>query len=439
MASCTEYAVIPGSFHFDTVSTPKLDINVGTSRFFQPPRTPSASNSLYRTVTSYSIKDVSSNSNRKRSWRDSFVPDHTSPSSVAPHASIVALDPMDVSSPAPFVNTRYALAGGLDTPTAATSSAMELHEEDDQAFTELHLRGRGHRGFNPASGDYFPPFVSDLRKESNGRARIPAPPPIRDGLGKVFHDVVGVAGRVLEFCKATAFRGFYAGGGQGYQLKPAGRATSDDQNLWLDVDRNDISPCSTQVTGPVPGCFPDEDFIPDYMSQDHITTPRAKKIRRGKGISDISTSWVVVDGNLCGKNSPSRLSHRKVPSTAAAARRPVSKNGRRHILSASRPSLPSYAISPSLRSDRPASFASIRSPVSSPKYERPGSSESQRQAMRLKKREPEEDAQLKRVNQQLKAMIKEGKEALGTKFEVQEEPIPEGFADGDGYIDMEKG
>jgi len=57
----------------------------------------------------------------------------------------------------------------------------------------------------------------------------------------------------------------------------------------------------------------------------------------------------------------------------------------------------------------------------------------------MRKRELEEDANLKRLNQQLKAMIKEGKEALGTKFEVQDEPIDEGYAEGAYYDDMEKG
>ena len=48
----------------------------------------------------------------------------------------------------------------------------------------------------------------------------------------------------------------------------------------------------------------------------------------------------------------------------------------------------------------------------------------------MRKRELEEDANLKRLNQQLKAMIKEGKEALGTKFEIVE-PVDEGCAGGE--------
>ncbi len=47
--------------------------------------------------------------------------------------------------------------------------------------------------------------------------------------------------------------------------------------------------------------------------------------------------------------------------------------------------------------------------------------EVQRHAVRIRKRELEEDANLKRLNEQLKTLIKEGKEALGTKFEVEDE------------------
>lgn len=440
MASASAHAAMPGSFHFDNALPPKVDINVGArSLFFQSPRTPSASNSLYRSTTPSFTQDDSSKRSRKRSRHDSVLSSQAIPYPAASHVSAITSDVTDAQSPLPFVSTKYALAGGLDTPTAATMSAMELQEEDDLGFGDLQVRGgRGHRGFDLASNDYFPPSTAALGREGNGRSRLLGPPPIPDGLGKVIYGAVGVAGRVLQFCKATAFRGFYAGGGQGYQLKPAAKAASGDQTFWLDADKDDMpQPIDKSL---VPGRFPDEDYIPDYMSQDHITPPRAsKKMRREKDAVDISKSWVMVDNTSSRENSPSRLSHRKVPSAAASTRRPVLKSSPRPILPASRPSLTSYAGSPGLRSDRPTSVASARSPLPSPKHESPARSEAQRHAAKLRKRELEEDAHLKRVNQQLKAMIKEGKEALGTRFEVKEEPIDEGYADGDDYCDMDKG
>lgn len=160
------------------------------------------------------------------------------------------------------------------------------------------------------------------------------------------------------------------------------------------------------------------------MSHNHTTPPRAaKKIRRENETGgDMSASWVHVSRGT----SPSRLSRRKTCPSNNSAGKPVPKLGRRPILPASRQSLTSVAGSPGLRSDRSASFASPRSPT----RESPLSAEVQRQAAKMRKRELEEDANLKRLNQQLKAMIKEGKEALGTKFEILE-PVDEGCAGGE--------
>ena len=177
------------------------------------------------------------------------------------------------------------------------------------------------------------------------------------------------------------------------------------------------------------GCFPEEDFIPDYIGSQNRASPSraAKKIRREKGMGgDTSANWVLVSREM----SPSRLSSRKTPPSNSASRVSRPKLGRRPMLPASRPSLTSFAGSPGLRSDRCASFASPRSPVTSPKRESPLNADVQRQAARMRKRELEEDANLKRFNQQLKALIKEGKEALGTKFEVLE-PVDEGYVGGE--------
>ena len=213
-------------------------------------------------------------------------------------------------------------------------------------------------------------------------------------------------------------------------MKPPLDNTNGDQGTWQEVEHDDVVQSNLRENSSVPGCFPEEDFIAEYMSQNHTGSPRAaKKIQRDKGMGGgLSASWVLVSS----ETSPSRLSSRKTPPSNASVRRPVPKFRRRPILPASRPSLTSFAGSPRLRSDRSASFASPRSPIMSPKHESPLSAEVQRQAMRMRRRELEEDANLKRLNQQLEAMIKEGKEALKTKVEVLEQ-LDENYAGG-GYI-----
>lgn len=430
---------MPVKLSFDTTLPPKLDVNVGAkSHFFQPPRSPSLSSSacgkLHKSTTPLSIRDGGIRTGRKRSRHDSFaeqITTHSSPS----HTWSMASDPASsgLLSPQPLVNTRYELAGGLESPMSAAQSGMDPDNEDRVANPDSGMRGgRGFRDVDPTLDSYFPHSSSALAREGNGRPRVIAAPGIRDGLGRAVYSVVGVAGKVLQFCKATAFRGFYAGGGQGYEIKPP----CVEDSIWLDSDG---AKSLVQTTNDVlPGRFPEEDYIPDYMSYDHTTSPRAtKKVQRDKGVGDLSASWVVVGSR---ETSPSRLSRRKVPSTSTSSRKPAPRLGKRPILPASRPSLTSNAGSPGMHYDRPASFASARSPMSSPKRESPVSIEMQRHAARMRRRELEEDANLKRLNSQLKAMIKEGKEALGTRFDVEEEePIDEGYAEGDFFLESGKG
>ena len=406
---------MPGSFSFDTTLPPKLDINVGAkSHFFQPPKTCSASSSLHRSTASLPPQNVLSTPSRKRSRPDSHDSDEATPFKAQSHAfpsmrshTPSTLESSSPMSPMPFANMQYRLAGGLDTPTAQL--IMDQEGREHPMSPDLHVRGI--RGYQLGPDSYFSHSASALSREGNGRPRLQASPRMQDGLGKAVYGMVSVAGKVWEFCRTAAFKGFYAGGGQGYEMKPPAEYMNCEQSIWQDTE------CSA------PGCFPEEDFIPDYMSHNHTTLPHAaKKRQREKGMGgEISASWVLVDStSLSREASPPRLSSRKIPTSNTSARRAIPKLGRRPVLPASRPSLTSYAGSPGLQSDRLASYASPRSPTTSPKHESPLSPEVQRQAARIRKRELEEDANLKRFNQQLKAMIKEGKEALGTKFEVLE-------------------
>lgn len=222
----------------------------------------------------------------------------------------------------------------------------------------------------------------------------------------------------------------------------------EEQSIWQDVEERDESfRGDGRGSTLIPGQFPDEDFIPDYMSRDHNTSPRpAKKIQRIKGEGELRASWVLVSSTPSSRErSPFRIAARKVPTASSPERRPAtasarpvtSKAGRRPILPASRPSLTSLAGSPVLHPSRPASFASPRSPGATPiKSGKVLSPEAKLYAAKVRKRELEDDASIKRFNQQLKAMIKEGKEALGTKVEVDDEVggmVDEGYAEGEYF------
>ncbi|KAL8720779.1 MAG: hypothetical protein Q9225_002412 [Loekoesia sp. 1 TL-2023] len=435
------------SFSSENALPPKLDINVGAkSYFFQPP-TPSAARTLQQSTTLTASEDITPNTSRKRSRHQYSLSDSATPCSAStrrwPESSGYCTP--TVASPAPFVNTQYRLAGGLDTPTAALATSFEIGEENGLSqHMALRVGSRStRRGIS--SDDYFSRIPSALPREANGRPRTRNKRPTDDGWGRTFYSICGAAGKVWNFCKASAFRGFYAGKGPGYALRAPVQQVYEKPLLWHDMDENDLPSDAGEGHVSVPGRFPEENFIEDYMSRDHSTPQRAaKKIQRTKGVGELRENWVMVGRSPIASRdgSPVRLSARKQPPSSASGRRPITRAERRPILSAHRPSLTSHAGSPGMRSARPASFASSRSPLTSPKRESPVSVEVQRHAARMRRREMEEDANLKRFNQQLRTMIREGKEALRTTVEVEDESDDvddEGYIEGDYPDEREKG
>lgn len=250
-------------------------------------------------------------------------------------------------------------------------------------------------------------------------------------------------GKAWEFCTANAFRGFYSGGGQSFEMRQPHQTLREEQSMWLDVEEKEEPFRSDgRESTPIPGQFPEEEFIPDYLSRDHDSSPRpAKKVKRQNVEGPLKANWVLVSNTpVSREKSPSRVSARMLHTRNSPERRPPTasgrpvacKAGRRPILLTSRPSLTSNAGSPALHSGRPTSFASSRSPGVTPTK---GSKVLSPEA-KMRKRELDEDASMKRFNQQLKAMIKEGKEALGTKVEIDDEMdgmVDEGYAEGEGF------
>ncbi|KAL9614604.1 MAG: hypothetical protein Q9167_000892 [Letrouitia subvulpina] len=233
-----------------------------------------------------------------------------------------------------------------------------------------------------------------------------------DGWSQAIYSVVGAAGRAWNFCRASAFRGFYAGGGQSYTISTPTLPGDVGQSILHHANEDQI--CQRRIDW-IPGSFPEEDFIPDYMTQDHTSGARPAKKRRGlKNDYDLWADPGDSSSSPCSprKSGPSRQS---IVSTSPRQ----SPRARRKNVS------PVVRFSPSFhhRSTRvcpewPALSATSRSTPSSPLRESPKSLEVQRHAARVRRRESERDASLNRFNQQLKSMIREGKEALGTRIEV---------------------
>lgn len=319
----------------------------------------------------------------------------------------------------------------------------------------------------PAAYVFDEKTTQALARERNGQVRVVRSLGLKDGFGQVIYSL---AGTVWKFCRDNAFKGFFAGGGQGFTIQGSALSQDIEQNFSYQADVKDLSlswmiNSSDDLTASVavPGRFPEEDYIPDYMSLDHQSLDRsAKRVQRAKGRSadedSMSARWMVIsrqddrsttptmtrEGSPCARSSStsSRLTHRR-PLSYHRASRPSLAHARPYTSSSSAAYLRhrhshSYSGNATSTEGQGASFASPRSPCASPTTtantpkphssrrrtfnsnpDSPLSEEVQRHAARIRRREVEEDANLQRFNRQLKAMIREGKEALGTKVEVE--------------------
>ncbi|TVY59017.1 hypothetical protein LSUE1_G008899 [Lachnellula suecica] len=421
---------MPGAFNVanqrDHGSAPRL--SGAKSHIFQPPRTrsDSASSSLLltRSTTSSSTARRPSFAPRKRSRAESPSPmedEWANGTEGAPDRC--------PGSPKPFVNTKYVLAGGMDTPTL---KAAQLDSEYSDLAYRKSLAEDGMRHTRRG-------LFSDMDGGSPGG----------EGWSKAAIQVVGgVAGKIWEFCKtgSSVFRGFHAGVGKGYTIENSESTSSyhveETESFWETEKQSTWGPPDREST-PVPGQFPEFD--------DRSTTPEARpskrrQVSRNNTQDEIAKNWVVVptpppttpSKPVPQIRGPSRYS---MPTASSAGRRstastarPVSRAGFAPSTGPRRPMLSrvSHAGSLALTPNRGASYASPRSSpgsniprASSPMRatsqkapDSPAAKEAQRWATQKKKEEREADESIRRLDRQLKAMIREGKEALGTKIEV---------------------
>ncbi|KAJ5232421.1 hypothetical protein N7468_005377 [Penicillium chermesinum] len=330
-------------------SPPKVDIASAHSHLYQVPSPASASSSLYSLSVS-----------RKRPRRDTEKLSST-------------FDP-DIRGISPLILS-------TDNQTAATD---DLHKP-----AELDCRPNRYReSFLPPSLDASvdsvgPGAPGTSRKRSRRDSCIASPteetataPENPPSWGRT---VINAVGKVLDICWSGAFRGFYAGGGQGYDMAPGPPAHFSPK--WRPVEKEH----QTMHT-PIPGQFPEDD-------------------------NDIDRTWVVVPEGAADEYerddldaSPSMKVRRNYQVSSPRRRSAVMPRLAKRSAGQMRPSTPSKNLGP----------ASPRA------RDGPGSADMQRYAAKMRRKEREEDASIQRLNKQLQAMIREGREALGTTVEVDD-------------------
>lgn len=479
---------MPGAF-FDSQGSSGVHPSV-----FRPPVSPSASSSVHLGKSTVSVQSEATtpaaHAKRKRAWNGPSQGQQQQPST----------DDGRIHRPAD--HDRFPLAGQLETPGGfqgdGESTVLEESVYSDYDFRRaLGTKLSQTAAESPASGQ--PTLLIKPVQPQAGWSRT------------AFNTLGGVVGKVWEFCRTGAFKGFYAGGGTGYSMDTAsphnmsnGATTESPHDYFSSRNAGDSTP--------VPGDFPHGDYMPDGCNTTGTTTPdatpsRPTKRRQISGADDILKNWVVVDEATPGeKGRPSSRVSARTPGRVTPSRnsRPSITTGRRISVPVSRlNSTPgpnrrtshrvSHAGPPALSTREPASFAGMRSsrpasppppspspsripipvsagrepnPYTSPRPSsaasayrtggimsptsstRPGAhrrthsgalaasgrgpredenpttssprltDEARRLAAKRRREEKDNDLRMNDFNSRLQAMIRQGKEALGTKIEV---------------------
>lgn len=389
---------------------------------------PSASHLRERTHARYFASEVpgrqviaTDHETRKRS-RDG--PHDSSPTLPAPspwnNRPVSSSRFADAKSPPPLAHDRYKLAQGS---LEQSLPALRQNEEDYDEYYQLQKqRGDWSVPPTPYGGAVRQLAVDDMETTPNASKSW-----------TIMGLVGGVAGKLFQFC-TVPFRGFQAGNGAKYGL-----SSQQDIPTSLGLE-NDPAVFhfsgAVQQVGPIE--FPPEGYGVRSIESVQDQHPRTSKRQR------TADNWVVVGNNGDTDSEPStpRLSERRIPDSRISPSHiprpkpqagvspsslkrpsliPVSRRttmDRKNFLSSPRTRQHSYS-----RQSYSSPTKSEDNVTNKPKSSLPKSplpKESQRLINKVRREELEEDARMRRMSSQMSAMLKEAREALGSKFEVNE-------------------
>ncbi|EME44134.1 hypothetical protein DOTSEDRAFT_71824 [Dothistroma septosporum NZE10] len=404
---------------------------------FQPPKSPA---SVTTTPSLATANDYFSTHNRKRQRPESREGRHSQQTGTPGWAQYPT--PSDKLCESPYgrssglVNERYRLADGFDTPSLQSTARFE-----QLAVPEHDVRRRlRDDDMGLAMSNDSAPIAGPLARERNGVARVPA------GHGgeaqRTWTSLAfGIVGSVFNF-GTTVFRGFTAGGGKGYETS-------------FPLVGSDLLQQSAGRSTPLPGSWYADEFdgdfeqdSPDFGLQQPQSRPPNKRRQTDRD------SWVVIgtpdvdDGGPC---SPRRkVSGGSVTRSSLTARPQASRaSSRRSLAPASRrPS--SYVAANGSPAQQPSSTTKLAehslrasvAPTRSPQGRsgsRPNSAGSadymSPEVERYTKRQAKQDKAINSMSRRMEDMIRQAKQALGTKYTVEGGNGMD--MDDEGYVDNE--
>ncbi|KAK1775240.1 hypothetical protein QBC45DRAFT_13388 [Copromyces sp. CBS 386.78] len=347
---------LPGGY-FDTVNNPSQTLSAG---IFRPPASPADSNHNLGKSTGSLFSDMSmsngtsplqtpeqANAKRKRlglGVRGGTLNDHN-----------MQVDGMNdgkaETGMADAGQTTYNLAGQLNaTPTSGAVTANGRLEESMYSDLDYRRAAGSKRAHDDPDG---PSSQMEGQVDSSAQDHNSANSSKWGFFG--LQTIGSVMGKVWEFCRGGAFRGFQAGGGTGYEVNgstvtPSVQATAVGQpgaseqreqpiHFTMEADQDTsmppqetvitpmlppvqefVAPQAQEFSSPVP--LPMSDYMPyapeyhETSNPDSLTRPAVKRRQVTENQDDLNRNWVMVDENGNG-GSPSPTP--AVPSFSAAA------------------------------------------------------------------------------------------------------------------------
>lgn len=373
--------VMPRAFHFETPNGSTLSgVHPG---IFRPPISPSASSSIYLGKSTGSLYSdpstpTQSTQNVKRKRRGYGE-------SIATNDPVTTTSDAGLSSDGVGVNRfyggqerRYVLAGQMETPNGVAPNDIKDAMEDS-VYSDIDYRRALaskplHNEVELSNSNYAvtSPLFTARTQQANGWGSV--------ALSKIS----GVVGKVFQFCTAGVFRGFYAGGGKGYDMTEMTTSTQQSTpngQAWC--NEHDIPSLPALGLSVTPGTFPEWDPSPLQYERDtpESSPPPAAKRRQitdgGFPGDELRKNWVMVQDTPEKARPQSRASQAPMGYTHQQQGLPPALR-RRISRPVSRVNTPSYARrqssrishagAPSLTNYEPASFASPRAQSPTPSY-----------------------------------------------------------------------
>ncbi|KAL6883000.1 hypothetical protein HDV57DRAFT_469049 [Trichoderma longibrachiatum] len=289
---------------------------------FRPPVSPSSSTDYLPSSSSAFAAESS-----KRKWSRSSVPRVQTGSffrDVYMESDPAAGGAGAGASAAAARARTYALAGQLHTPVIGGSAEEFYGDGDPDADTAMGESMYSDSDYRRALGTKR--SREDMDDSSGGPTPLfSQPEPLQtsqSGIWGTFSlSTIGdVVGRVWEFCKAGAFKGFYAGGGASYKMTTAGVSVDEtgsngDQTFYFrgsDQQEETHRHYHVQHSNYYDSSFDSCTSTP--------TGPASKKRRHTESGSELGQSWVMIQ-EPSREPEPEMRTPRKTPTSSRVSPR----------------------------------------------------------------------------------------------------------------------